>query len=448
MRVELKALLRLATPIAAASLGFMLLGVVDTAVVGRLGETELGAVGLGNALFFTFALFGTGLVMGVDPLVSQALGAGDARRARVGMWQGVWVAAVISLPVMALTWASAHYIDRFGIEASTARGASEYVNARLLALPSFCIFSAQRAFLEAHGHTRPLVVSVVVANILNLPLDWLLVFGDAGLERLGLSPIGMPALGVAGAGYTSAAVQAVQLLIGMEAVRRTREGIGCGRGIDGPLTRKALRLGFPIALQRLAEVGVFSLAGVLMAKIGTRAVASHQVAMTLASATFMVPLGISHAAAVRVGRAVGAGDEGGARRAGQASFLAAGTFMAACGVALLLFPDWLSAVLTDQQGVIDAARPLLAVAALFQLSDGLQVVGAGALRGLGDTQSPLWLNLAGHYLLGLPIGIALAFVAGWGAVGLWWGLFAGLTAVAVTLLWRFSQLARRGVQPV
>ncbi|MBW2456989.1 MAG: MATE family efflux transporter, partial [Deltaproteobacteria bacterium] len=182
--------------------------------------------------------------------------------------------------------------------------------------------------------------------------------------------------------------------------------------------------------------------------IGTVAVAAHQVTMTLVSATFMVPLGISAAAAVRVGRAVGAADPAGARRAGLASVVLSTVYMAVCAVALLLVPELLAAVLTDQPRVIEAAVALLMVGALFQISDGLQCVASGALRGMGDTRWMLWVNLAGHYVIGLPLGIVLAFVVGLGAVGLWWGLFAGLTTVAAALLVRFLWLSARPVTPV
>ena len=448
MRRELRELTRLATPIAAAHIGFILLGAVDTAVVGRIGETELGAVGLGNAVYFAFALFGMGMALGVDPLITQALGAGKPRLARVAMWQGVWLVGALSLPLMLVTSLTTALLDRCGIEPATAQQASAYVNARLAGLPPIMLFTVLRAYLQAHTVTRPMLVGSLVANLLNLPLDWLLVFGDEGLQRLGLPALGMPALGIVGAGLTSTIVTYVQVLVVIAAVRNTRGTQAVSRAPSTVLFVKAVRLGWPIGLQRFAEMGLFSFTGVLMARIGTVAVAAHQVAMTLASATFMVPLGISAAAAVRVGRAVGAGDQSGARRAGLASVILGTSFMACCGLLLLIFPELLAAVLTDQRPIIEAARPLLLVAALFQISDGLQSVASGTLRGMGDTKWMLGVNLAGHYAIGMPLGIVLAFVVGLGAVGLWWGLCAGLTTVAVALLWRFLLLSGRPVERV
>ncbi len=448
MRRELGKLTRLGAPIAAAHVGVIMLGAVDTAVIGRVGETELGAVGLGNAVYFAFALFGMGIVLGVDPLITQALGAGKPRQARVAMWQGVWLVAMLCLPIMVATSLTSLLLEPCGIEPETARQATAYVNARLAGLPPVMLFAVLRAFLQAHNVTRPMVVASLVANVLNLPLDWLLVFGDSGLVRLGLPTVGMPALGVVGAGVTSAVVTYVQLFIVVAAVRSVGRQPGGSRAPSKALFRKALRLGWPIGLQRLAEMGLFSLTGVLMGRIGTVAVAAHQVTMTLVSATFMVPLGISAAVAVRVGRAVGAVDRAGARRAGLAGVALGTSFMAACAVALLLVPGLLAAVLTDQPRVIEAAVALLMVGALFQISDGMQCVASGALRGMGDTRWMLWINLAGLYVVGLPLGIVLAFVADLGAVGLWWGLFVGLTTVAVALLARFLRLSSRPIIPV
>jgi multidrug resistance protein, MATE family len=448
MRRELPQVVRLAAPIAAAHFGQVLLGFVDTAVVGRLGPSDLGAVGVGNSIYFAFAIFGGGIVLGLDPLIAQAIGADQGKRAKETVWQGVWLALLVGLPMIALAIASALSLEAFGIEAVTAAKARAYVITRSPAMLPYFVVTALSAYLQAVGKTRPLVIAAVVANLVNLPLDWLFVLGDEGLTRLGLPTVGAPSLGAAGAGLASSFVTLAQLAVVALAFR--------GAGHGGPVTRRlrlaalreALGVGMPIGLQRLAEVGVFSLTGLLMGRIGTLAVASHQVAMSFAAATFMVPLGISAAAAVRVGRFVGARDREGTRVAGLASMLVGGGFMAGCGVLLVAMPEALARVLTDDPAVIAASVPLLRVAAIFQISDGMQVVGAGALRGMGDTRAALYLNLVGHYGIGMPVGIALAFATSLGAVGLWWGLCAGLTAVAVALALRFVRMAARGVEPI
>lgn len=448
MRRELKAVVRLAAPISAAHLGQMTLGFVDTAVVGRLGPSDIGAIGVGNALFFAFALFGSGLVLGIDPLIAQALGADQPARAKETVWQGVWLALVVALPMIVLAVGSAFLLEPFGIEPVTAAKARGYVIARGPAMVPYFVITAMTSYLQAVGRTRPLVVAVVVANLVNLPLDGLFVFGDEGLRSVGLPAVGLPQLGALGAGLASTFVTVAQLAVVAVALSSAGHQAAVRRRLRIAAVGRALAVGSPIGLQRLAEVGVFSLAGLLMGRIGTLSVASHQVAMSFAAATFMVPLGVSAAAAVRVGRFVGARDREGAKIAGLASLVVGGGFMAAAGVLLLAVPEWLARILTDDAEVIAASVPLLRVAALFQISDGMQVVGAGALRGMGDTRAALYLNLAGHYALGMPLGIVLAFALDLGAVGLWWGLCAGLTAVAVALALRFVSMAARGVAPL
>jgi MATE family, multidrug efflux pump len=444
---ELRALTRLASPIAAAHIGFILLGIVDTAVVGRLGETPLGAIGIANSLFYAFVMFGGGLVMGTEPLIAQALGADEGSLAERGLWQGIWLAILIALPLSMLAAASTAILVPIGVEAEAARQASHYLLARLLALPVLLVFTAARTFLQAKGITRPMIVGVAIANLLNVPLNVLLVFGDEALIKLGVAPLGVPALGIVGAGITSSAVTIVQLLVVLLALRGVG-GASRWRRPERPLLAKSARLGLPIGLQRLAEMGIFSITGLLMARLGTRAVASHHVVMTLVTATFMVPLGISAAASIRVGRAIGAGDQAWARRSGFVALVMGFGFMSLCAITLLLFPRPLLGLMTDRAPVLDAAETLLVIAALFQVSDGIQVVANGALRGLGDTRIVLYANLAGHYVLGVPLGVVLAFVVGWGATGLWWGLFAGLMAVALALVVRFARLSSQVVQRV
>ena len=440
---ELRALTRLATPIAAARIGFILLGIVDTAVVGRLGEIPLGAVGLANALFFAFVMFGGGLVMGVDPIISQALGADEDDLAHNGLWQGLWLAGILSLPLCVVAASSTLILGPLGVEAETARQASLYLWSRIPALPVLLAYTGMRTYLQAKGITRPMVVAVVVANLLNLPFNIVLVFGDASLTAVGLPALGLPALGILGAGITSTVVSMVQLAVVAWALGRA--GASQRRPLDRALLRRSLTLGLPIGLQRLAEMGIFSVTGLLMARIGTRAVATHQVVMTLVTTTFMVPLGVSAAASVRVGRAIGAGDREAARRSGFVAVSMAMVFMGICAAVMLLVPRPLARLLTDEAPVLDAAVGLIGIGALFQISDGVQVVGAGALRGLGDTRVVLYLNLAGHYGLGVPIGVTLAFGYGFGGAGLWWGLFIGLSAVAVALVARFWRRSARAV---
>ncbi|MCA9634326.1 MAG: MATE family efflux transporter [Myxococcales bacterium] len=429
----------------------MLLGAVDTAVVGRLGAVELGAAGLGNSLFFCVSILGMGAMMGLDPLVSQAHGAKEYAQARRTLWQGVWLAAAGTIPLGIGVLALAAQLDHLGIDAVAASHTQAYLGARLWGLLPFLLFAALRSYLQSVGRATPMLFAAFVANVINLPVSWLLVFGDAGLARLGLPGLGIPALGVAGAGYTSAFCTLLQLLVLIRAVRGVsvpQVGDERFRRPDPALMRRALRLGLPIGFTLLAEVGIFALTNVAMGNLGQTALAAHQVAITLASATFMIPLGIGAAASVRVGQAIGARDELGVRRAGLCALCAGVGFMSLGALAFLTLPAPLSRIITDQTEVVAAAVPLLLVAAVFQIFDGAQAVLAGALRGAGDTTLPLVLNLAGYYLVGTPVGLGLAFWGGYGAVGLWWGLSSGLTCVALSLGWRFMRLTAHGTQRV
>lgn len=443
---ELRALFRLAAPLALANLGQTLIGAVDTAVVGRLGEVELGATGLGSTVFFTVAVLGLGIMLGLDPLVSQAIGAGEPERARRTFWQGIWLSVAIGVPLMGAVFALGALLEPMGIPAQSAAHTRDYILARVPSMVPFLAFIGARSYLQALGMVRPMVIAVVLANVVNLVLSWALVFGDAGLAPFGIPPLGIPKLGVAGAAWASTVCTLLQLAILVLAVRSVpAPEVSDLRRPQPALIQKALFLGLPIGLQMLAEFGVFGLVNVLMGSIGTRALAAHQVAVTLASAAFMIPVGIGAAASVRVGRAVGRQDAPGTRLAGVVAIASGAAFMTLSALLFMAAPRPLASVMTSEGAVIQAVIPLLFVAAVFQLSDGIQAVAAGALRGAGDTRFALIANLTGHYVIGLPLGALLAFRFGYGAPGLWWGLSAGLTAVAVGLTVRFVRLSARPI---
>lgn len=446
VRSELLALLRLAGPLLLTNAGNMLLGLVDTAIVGRLGEGPLAAVGLGHSIFFTLSVLGWGWMLALDPLIAQAIGAREPARARHWLWQGAWVALLGAMPLSLVIATAAHGLELAGIEAETAGMTRAYLLARLPGVLPFLWFAAARAFLQAYELTRPLVLGVVVANAINVPLTYLLVFGDDGLRELGLPALGLSVRGAAGAGAASAASVAVQLVIAVLAVRAIWGAHPRFHKPDAAAMRRTLALGTPIGLTLLAEVASFSITALLMGNLGTRALAGHNVAITLASATFQIALALGAAGGVRVGHAVGRGDRSATRRAGLVAIVAGASAMIAGAIAFVSIPRSLARILTDEAAVIEASVPLLAIAAAFQMSDGVQAVAAGVLRGAGDTLVPLLANLAGYYAIGLPLGAALAFGAGLGPEGLWWGLSAGLTAVAILLSARFWILSERPIR--
>jgi len=443
-RRELVTQLQLALPLAAQQVGLQLLGAVDTAILGRYSADALAGAGVANGLVFSISCVGMGIVMGLDALVPQALGAGDRAAARRMLGDGIRVALLVSVPAVLLVLLSPLVLDLFRVEPAVAHQATLFVWVRSLGVAPLLLQVALRSFLSAHGHTRPLLVSVIAGNVLNAVADWILVFGDRGLADLGLPAIGLPALGTVGAGLATSLVQLLSLGVYAVAIRSLLR--------DAPppaparFTRRIVALGAPIGLQLLAEVGVFSLAGVLAAAMGKTTAAAHQVAITLASFTFSVAVGIGAAAAVRVGHAVGAGDARRARASGLASLALGGGVMSIGALVFVAAPATLARLLTDDAAVIAAAVPLIQIAAVFQISDGAQAIGAGALRGAGDTRATLVANLIGHYAVGLGISLVCGFALGMGAPGLWWGLSAGLTGTAAVLVARFLATTARPIR--
>jgi MATE family multidrug resistance protein len=445
---ELAALARLAVPMALASAAQSLMGIVDAAVVGRAGAVPLGAIGLSNALFFALAVLGTGLMMGLDPMVSQAFGAGERQRARRLLWQGVWLSlaagVAIALPAALLPFA----LEPLGIGQDVAITARRCLWVRIPSLPFLLLFFAGRSYLMAAGRTRPILVATISANFVNLALDLLFVFGGRGLPAWSGPLRLVPAMGAPGSALSTALCTVLQAAVLAFSVRAVP--------LEAPPSRRparadiaaAIRVGLPVGLHMAAEVGVFTLVGFLAGRLGAVPLAAHQIAITYASFSFTAAVGIGNAGSVRVGWAVGARDTLQARRSGLTAFAAGASIMAAWGLAFFLLPSALVRVMTNQPEVVAAAAPLMMVAAVFQISDGIQGVGAGVLRGAADTRFTFAANTIGHYGVGLPIAVTLGIFAGLGVTGLWWGLCAGLTVVAAGLFVRFLRISSREIVPL
>lgn len=427
---EIRALLPLAAPLALAQAGFATMGLVDIAIVGHLSPAAQGAVGVANALFFFFGLFGIGVMLALDPLISQAIGARLPDRARSHLWQGFWLALGLSALLLPLLLLSPLMFEPLGVAPRVAEGATTYLSWRALQLPGLFLFTAVRSYLQGVGRPRPLFVAVLVANVVNAALCAGLVFG--------LGPL--PALGVAGAAIATVASAVVQLLLCLHALGPAPEGTR--RGLDLAAVREALRVGLPIGLAMTAEVGIFTFAGVLAGVLGEREVAAHQIVLTWSSLTFCFAVGLGQAAATRVGWAIGARDQAAARRAGAAALVLGCGLMLGFAALFLALGGGLARLGSDDGGVRELATLLFFVAAVYQLSDGLQAVGAGILRGAADTRFALFANLAGHYGVGLPVAIVLGLEGAGSVFGLWWGLCAGLTVVAVALVARFWAVSR------
>jgi MATE family multidrug resistance protein len=435
-RADFRRLTALALPVITVQVGLMAMGVVDTIMVGHVSAADLASVALGNLYFFAVTVFGMGTLMALDPVVAQAVGAGDHPAVARAIQRGLLLAAMLTLPLSLLFLPAAPVLRFLGQPADVVPRAAAYVWVSIPGILPFLAFVVLRQSLQAIGRLRPIVIAIVAGNVINAALCWALVFGHVG---------NVPS-GAVGAGIAST-VARWALLFGLLALawRELEPHLFPFRreALQAPALGRMLRLGVPIGVGIQLEFGVFAVIALLMGRLGTVPMAAHQIAINIASLTFMVPLGISSAAAVLVGRAVGADDPAGARRAAWAALASGGAFMAVSGAVLGLVPVGLARVYSVELEVVALAARLIPIAAVFQVFDGLQVVAIGILRGLGDTKTPMVTALIGFWVIGFPISLLLGFSTGAGPVGLWWGLVAGLAAVSAFLVARVRlRLAR------
>jgi len=428
-RNEIRDVARLAAPIAVVQVGLMMMGVVDAAIVGRYSAEALAAVALGNVYFHSVIALGQGTLMALDPLVSQAVGAKDQTAIELAVQRGIVLCIAMAIPLsLALLFGEQIFLP-LRQPADVVPLAAAYARACIPGVLPYLAFITLRQSVQAFSVVRPVVVAVVVANLANAFLDWVLVFGK----------FGFPTMGPVGSGWATTIcrwLMAIILLWGSRHVlmpflrRWRREDLAVG-----PLWRM-LRIGFPIGLQLWIEFMAFSVALLFVGMLGAVPMAGHQIALMLAALTYMVPLGVSAAAAVLVGHAVGRGDPEVARREAGAALACGVGFMSLTAIVLIAFAPWLARLFTADPEILAAATVLIPIAGVFQVFDGIQGVSGGILRGAGDTRVPMWANLAGYAVLALPLGVWLCFTLGMGARGIWWGLSAGLAAVAALLGWR------------
>ena len=434
VRRDLLPTLRLAWPVIVAELGWMLMGVVDTLMVGRVAPEAIGAVGLGSILYFSVAIFGMGLLLGLDTFVSQAYGAGNLRECHRWLRDGIHLAILATIPLMAITFGMVAVMPVIGLHPDVQVLTAPYVTVVAWGSLPLLLYAAFRRYLQALGLVWPVMITLVIANLVNAGANWVLIYGH----------FGMPAMGVTGAAWATnlgRLFMAVSLLL---VILRHEHAHKVGL-FDVPFLQiewrriaRLFRLGAPAATQLTAEVGVFGAVAALAGRIDPIALAAHQVALNLASVTFMAPLGLASAGAVRVGHAIGRRSIEDAASAGGAVIALALGFMSASALLFILGAEPLVRLFTSDPAVVATGIVLMQVAAAFQLFDGLQVVTTGALRGLGDTRTPMFTNLVGHWLIALPIAAVSGFTLGFGVVGLWIGLCVGLILVGLFLLsaWR------------
>jgi multidrug resistance protein, MATE family len=436
IRQQVRPMLELALPLVIAEVGWMCMGIVDTIMVGRLPNSAvaIGAVSLGGALYYTTAIFGSGLLLGLDTLVSHAFGRDDLDDANRSLVASLWLAVALTPLLMIIISLWTPLMRRFGVTPDVVREMGPFLNALNWGTLPLLIYFGARRYLQAVNIVKPVTFALISANVVNLVGNWVFIYGHWGAKAYGVPGSGWSTL-VARVWMAAVLVATLFLANRGDRLRLRRVSLGPDLSRMGHL----LRLGGPAATQILLEAGVFSAATALIGKLGPLALAGHQIALNSASFTFMVPLGISSAAAVRVGQNLGRGDPRAAREAGWTAIVLGALFMSAMALLFVSGSRVVARIFSPDPAVVRTGASLLLIAAVFQLFDGMQVVATGTLRGMGDTRTPMLANLAAYWIIGLPLGWVLTFKMGWGAAGLWTGLCVGLILVGSVLVWAWER---------
>ncbi|MCU0615854.1 MAG: MATE family efflux transporter [Gemmatimonadaceae bacterium] len=420
---------RIAAPIVTVSVGVQLMGVVDGLMVGRLGGAAIASVALGNFYFFNVAVFGMGLLYAIDPVVAQAVGAGDTVGVARGVQRGLLLALAASVVIMLALLPGEFVLGALKQPTDVIEPTAQYARRRLLAAVPFLVFSVWRQALQAMGTVRPVVLAVLAANVVNVLANYALIEGR----------LGAPALGVVGAGWATVLAQWTMALLllwfAWPILGPTMRPWDHASFAWAPL-RRMIGIGAPIGTQWFFEGFAFGLTTLFMGWMGTASLAGHEIALNMASLTFMVPLGFSGAAAAVVGRAIGRGDVATAKRDAFAAIVCAVLFMSGSAAVFLAVPEFLATRYTTEAATVAVAVSLIPIAGVFQVFDGTQAVTSGVLRGTGDTRVPAILHMVAFWGIGIPLGAALGFLTPLRERGLWWGLTAGLAAAAVLQTWR------------
>ena len=430
--------LLLAYPVVLSQLGHIMVGVVDTAMVGQIGTVPQAAVALSNSLYTLVLVFGLGVSYGVTPLVAAADSTKHFAENAKLLKHGVVINTVLGILLFVLLFFTSPVLNLFNQKKEVVDMAIPFLNVMMLGMIPLCIFSGFKQFTEGLSFTKIAMVITVGANLLNVLLNYLLIFGHWGLPKMGL-------MGACWATFISRVVMAIGMFLYVYFNKHFKvywKGFNKIK-ITKAHTKKILDIGVPSGLQWVFEVGAFSFAVIMIGWISATAQAAHQVALSIAATTYMMASGLSAAASVRVGNELGLKNREGVRTAGFSAFIIVLVFMSLMATCFILFRNYLPLLFNNNADVIAVSSSLIVIAAFFQLSDGTQVVGLGALRGMKDVKIPTIITLIAYWIIGLPMSYVFAFKFNFGVQGIWYGLSLGLGIAAVLLFLRFNYVSKR-----
>jgi len=435
---DIKRTLNLAVPVIIGQLGHMMMGVVDTLMVGKIGPVPLAAASVSNGVFIIVMIVGLGISMAISPLVARSHGAQEEKQCGVILRQGLLVNMISGLVLFIILYFLANIIAHLDQPEEIIEQAIKYTKTLAWSILPVMLFQTYRQYSEGLSIMRPAMMVTLSANIINIFANWVFIFGN----------LGMPAMGLVGAGYatiSSRVFMAIALIWYITKAKKYKpfDPTLHYKKVDWQIMKKLLSIGLPSGLQYFFEVSAFAGSAVIIGWIGTNALAAHQIALNMASITFMFALGVSAAGTVRVGNAVGMKSKEKIRKAGFTALFIGASVMGSFGIMFIVFRTFLPTLYINNESVVNIASSLLIIAAIFQISDGAQAVGLGILRGMADVKAPTIITFLAYWIVGLPSGYLLAFNFGLGVQGVWIGLSLALTVSAVLLFVRFNHRSKR-----
>jgi len=430
----------LAYPVVLSQLGHVLVGVADSVMVGKVGIEPLAAASFANSIFFLLLTFGLGVSYGMTPFVAAADGENDSKKIGILLKHGFLINNSLSIVLLGVLLYLSQVLQIFNQPQAVYELAGPYLQIIALSIIPFMMFQTFRQFVEGLSLTKQAMYITVGANVVNIGLNYVLIYGKFGFPAMGLNGAGLATL----IARSLMAIFMFAFVVSQPRFRTYWQSFGF-RDYSASVIRNLLKIGIPAGLQFIFEVGAFAIAAIMIGWLGAVPLAAHQIAIKLASISYMMATGISAAATIRVGNQLGRKDIKTMRRAGFTSFAMVILLMSAAALLFILGRNFFPTLYVSDGQVIHLASALIIIAGLFQISDGVQVVGLGALRGMADVKIPTVFTMIAYWVLGLPVGYYLGFTLEMGATGIWYGLLLGLTASAVLVLWRFEVLSKRAL---